>query len=145
MIEKGKVVEVHYTGKTKDDEKQFDSSFEREPLKFQIGTGQIIPGFESAILGKKVGDKVQVIVESKDGYGEIREDLIAKVKKEQLPGEVEIGQQLQAPSSDGKNINVVVTEINDDHVVVDANHPLAGKDLSFDIEVVNVEDAPKES
>lgn len=145
MIENGKIVEVHYTGKTKDDEKQFDSSFEREPLKFQIGTGQIIPGFESAILGKKVGDKVQVIVESKNGYGEVREDLIAKVKKEQLPGEVEVGQQLQAPSNDGKNINVVVTEVNEDHVVVDANHPLAGKDLSFDIEVVNVEDAPKES
>jgi FKBP-type peptidyl-prolyl cis-trans isomerase 2 len=145
MIENGKIVEVHYTGKTKDDEKQFDSSFEREPLKFQIGTGQIIPGFESAILGKKVGDKVQVTVESKDGYGDVREDLIAKVKKEQLPGEVQIGQQLQAPSNDGKNINVVVTEINEDHVVVDANHPLAGKDLSFDIEVVNVEDAPKES
>lgn len=143
MIENGKVVSVHYTGKTKQENKEFDSSLEREPLKFQVGSGQIIPGFEKAIIGKEVGDKVTVEVESKDGYGEVREDLKAKVKKEQLPGEVQVGQQLQAPSTDGKNINVVVTEINEDHVVVDANHPLAGKDLSFDIEVVTVEDAPK--
>ena len=143
MIENGKLVSVHYTGKTKEENKEFDSSLEREPLKFQVGSGQIIPGFEKAILGKKVGDKVTVEVKSEDGYGAVREDLKAKVKKEQLPGEVQVGQQLQAPSTDGKNINVVVTEINEDHVVVDANHPLAGKDLSFDIEVVTVEDDPK--
>lgn len=140
MIEKGKVVSVHYTGRVKGSDEPFDSSKDREPLKFQVGSGQIIPGFEKSIMGKKVGDKVTTDVLSRDGYGDIREDLLAKVKQEQLPGEVEIGQQLQAQSENGQPVNVVVKEVNEDHVVVDANHPLAGKDLTFDIEVVTVED-----
>lgn len=140
MIENGKTVEVHYTGKTKKGQEQFVSSIEREPLKFKVGSGQIMPGFEKGILGKKVGDKVTVTVESKDGYGDVKENLKAKIKKEQLPGKVEIGQKLQAPSENGKNINVVVSEINEDHVIIDANHRLAGKDLTFDIEIISIED-----
>lgn len=140
MIENGKLVSVHYTGKVKGDETPFDSSQDREPLKFQVGSGQIIPGFEKSIIGKNVGDKVTVEVSSEDGYGAVREDLLAKVKQEQLPGEVQVGQQLQAQSENGQPVNVVVKEINEDHVLVDANHPLAGKDLTFDIEVVTVED-----
>jgi len=144
MIENGKLVSVHYTGKVKGSEEAFDSSKDRDPLKFQVGSGQIIPGFEKSILGKNVGDKVTIDVSSEEGYGSIREDLYAKVNQNQLPGDVTLGQQLQAQSDNGQPVNVVVKEVNEDHVLVDANHPLAGKDLTFDIEVLTVEDVEKE-
>lgn len=138
MIEKGKVVAVHYTGRLTDG-KTFDSSEGREPLTFQVGSGQIIPGFENAILGKNIGDKVTISINPEEAYGQVREDLIVKVGKEQMPGEVEVGQTLQAQADNGQAVNVVVTEVNEDHVVVDGNHPLAGKELVFDIEVVEVQ------
>jgi FKBP-type peptidyl-prolyl cis-trans isomerase 2 len=138
MIEKGNVVAVHYTGKLTDGN-MFDSSEGREPLKFQIGSGQIIPGFESAIIGKNIGDKVTVNIPADQAYGEIREDLFVKVGKDQLPGEVQIGQSLSAQAENGQEVNVTVTEINEDHVIIDGNHPLAGKELVFDIEVVDIQ------
>lgn len=138
MIEKGNVVAVHYTGKLTDGN-TFDSSEGRDPLKFQVGSGQIIPGFENAIIGKNVGDKVTVNVPADQAYGQIREDLVVKVGKEQLPGEVQIGQSLSAQADNGQQVNVTVKEINEDHVIIDGNHPLAGKDLVFDIEVVDVQ------
>jgi FKBP-type peptidyl-prolyl cis-trans isomerase 2 len=138
MIEKGNVVAVHYTGKFTDGE-TFDSSEGRDPLKFQVGSGQIIPGFENAILGKNIGDKVTVNIPAIDGYGEIREDLLVKVPMGQMPGEVEVGQMLQAQSDNGQSVNVMVKEINEDHVLIDGNHPLAGKELLFEIEVVEIE------
>lgn len=138
MIEKGNVVAVHYTGKFTDGE-VFDSSLDKEPLKFQIGSGQIITGFESAILGKNVGDKISVNLTPEESYGDIREDLIVKVSHEQMPGDVEVGQSLQAQTENGQSINVYVKEINEDYVLVDANHPLAGRSLMFDIEILEVE------
>lgn len=138
MIENGKVVAVHYTGRLTDGQ-TFDSSEGRDPLTFQVGSGQIIPGFENAILGKNVGDKVTININPEQAYGQVREDLIVKVNKEQMPGEVEVGQTLQAQADNGQAVNVVVTEVNEDHVVVDGNHPLAGKELVFDIEVVEVQ------
>jgi FKBP-type peptidyl-prolyl cis-trans isomerase SlpA len=138
MIEKGNLVTVHYTGKLTDGN-IFDSSQGKEPIKFQIGSGQIIPGFENAIMGKNVGDKVTVNIPADQAYGEVREDLLVKVGKEQLPGEVQVGQSLSAQAENGQEVNVVVTEINEDHVVIDGNHPFAGKELIFDIEVVDVQ------
>jgi peptidylprolyl isomerase len=138
MIEKGNLVTVHYTGKLTDGN-IFDSSQGKEPIKFQIGSGQIIPGFENAIMGKNVGDKVTVNIPADQAYGEVREDLLVKVGKEQLPGEVQVGQSLSAQAENGQEVNVVVTEINEDHVVIDGNHPLAGKELVFDIEVLEIE------
>jgi peptidylprolyl isomerase len=138
MIEKGNLVTVHYTGKLSNGG-TFDSSQGRDPLKFQIGSGQIIPGFENAIMGKNVGDKVTVNIPPDQAYGEVREDLLTKVGKDQLPGEVQVGQSLSAQAQNGQEINVTVKEINEDHVIVDANHPLAGKELLFDIEVVDVQ------
>ena len=138
MIEKGNVVAVHYTGKLTDGN-MFDSSEGKDPLKFQVGSGQIIPGFENAIIGKNVGDKVTVNIPADQAYGQIREDLLVKVGKEQLPGEVQIGQSLSAQADNGQEVNVIVKEINEDHVVIDGNHPLAGKELVFDIEVVEVQ------
>jgi len=142
MIEKGNVVAVHYTGKLTDGN-VFDSSQGKEPLKFQVGSGQIIPGFENAILGKNVGDKVTINITPEQAYGDLREDLVVKVGKDQLPGEVQVGQSLSAQADNGQEVNVVVKEINEDHVVIDGNHPLAGKDLVFDIEVLEIEDLKK--
>lgn len=137
MVENGKVVAVHYEGKLKSGE-VFDNSKEREPLKFQVGSGQIIEGFEKAIIGKNVGDKVTIDINPKEAYGDIREDLIMEVDKSNMPGEVQVGQSLEA-HDDNRKVNVIVKEIKENKVVIDANHPLAGKDLVFDIEVVEVE------
>jgi peptidylprolyl isomerase len=138
MIETGKVVAVHYTGKLTDGE-LFDTSEGRDPLKFQVGSGQIISGFEQAIMGKSVGDKVTANIKAEDAYGLIREDLVVSVPLSQMPGEVEVGQPLQATGDNGQTINVVVKEVNEENVIIDGNHPLAGKDLIFDIEVVEIE------
>jgi peptidylprolyl isomerase len=137
MIENGNIVNVHYTGKLTDGS-VFDSSEGRDPLKFQVGSGQIIPGFESAIMGKNVGDKVTVTIDPSNAYGEEKEELFVKIPNEKLPGKVEVGQILEATSEDGRSSQVLVHEVNDDHVVINGNHPLAGKELIFDIEVVSV-------
>ena len=137
MIENGKTVSVHYTGKLTDGE-MFDSSEGREPLTFQMGSGQLISGFEKALEGKTVGDKVTVNIPVDEAYGQVREDLIVSVPKDQMPGEVQVGQSLQA-QGDGQSFNVTVMEIQDEHVIIDGNHPLAGKELIFDIEVIDVQ------
>ena len=139
MVESGKVVTVHYTGKLADGE-MFDSSEGRDPLKFQVGSGQIIPGFEQAILGKSIGEKVTVNIPVEEAYGQVREDLIVTVPKSQLPGDVQIGQPLQAQGNEGQTINVVVKEIAEENVIIDGNHPLAGQELEFFIEIISIED-----
>lgn len=138
MIENGKVVSVHYVGKFTDGE-VFDSSEGREPLQFQVGSGQLIPGFESAIIGKVVGDKVTANITPEEGYGLVREDLIVSVPLDKMPGEVEVGQALEAQGDNGQSAQVFVKEVNEDTVVIDGNHPLAGKDLVFEIEVVEIQ------
>ena len=95
MIQNGSTVAVHYTGKLTNGE-QFDSSVGREPLSFQVGAQQVIPGFENGIMGKTTGDKVTITIPADQAYGQIREDLFMSVPKEQLPGDVQVGQQLQA-------------------------------------------------
>jgi FKBP-type peptidyl-prolyl cis-trans isomerase 2 len=136
MIKNGSTVSVHYTGKTPDGQ-VFDSSIGKEPLQFQVGTQQVIPGFENGLLGKSVGDKTTINIPVDQAYGQIREDLYMKVPNTQLPGPVTVGQQLQAQN--GQNlITVVVKEVNEDHSIIDGNHPLAGQDLIFDIEVMEV-------
>jgi peptidylprolyl isomerase len=137
MVIKGSTVDVHYTGKLTTGE-VFDSSEGREPLKFQVGAGQIIPGFEEAIIGKNIGDKVTINIQPENAYGELREDLIVKVPLDKLPGKVEVGQSLQAVGSDNKPVQVMVKEVYEDHVLIDGNHPLAGKELLFDIEVMEI-------
>ena len=137
MIKKGSKISVNYTGKLSDGE-VFDSSEGKDPLEFEVGTGQIIPGFEEALIGKNTGDKVTVTIEALNAYGEVREDLMVKVPHDKLPGQVSVGQQLNAVSQNGQPIPVTVKAVNEDHVLIDGNHPLAGKDLTFDIEVVSV-------
>lgn len=138
MVENGKKVTVHYTGRLVSGE-TFDSSEGRDPLQFEVGTGQIISGFERALIGKEIGEKVTVTINPEEGYGTVREDLFIKVNKQQMPENVQVGQSLQATSSTGQTVNVTVKEVNEDHVIVDGNHPLAGKELVFDIEVLSVD------
>lgn len=138
MIQKSNIVSVNYTGKFLNGE-VFDSSEGRDPLKFQVGSGQIIPGFENAIIGKNIGDKVTVNINPEEAYGNVREDLIVKVPLEQMPGEVEVGQSLQAQADNGQSVNVIVKEVNEDHVIIDGNHPLAGEELVFDIEILSID------
>lgn len=136
MITQGNTVEVHYTGRFSNGEK-FDSSEGREPLKFSLGSKQVIVGFENAVLGKSVGDSFTVTIPYLEAYGEIKEEYTQKVPRSLLPKEVSLGDQLEAMTKNG-NIPVLVTELNEEYGVVDANHPLAGQDLIFDIEVVSV-------
>ncbi len=138
MITKGNTVEVHYTGKFVDGE-VFDSSEGNDPLQFEVGSGQIIPGFENAILGKQIGEKVTVRVSPEEAYGAVREDLVVEVPVDKMPGQVEVGQLLQADSGDGQTVQVIVREVKEDVIVIDGNHPLAGQELIFDIEVVSIQ------
>jgi peptidylprolyl isomerase len=136
MIENGTIVNVHYTGKFTDGE-IFDTSEGRGTLRFEIGSGQIIPGFENAVIGKNVGDKVTVNIQPEEGYGPVMEELFVKIDRERMPENVEVGQVLQA-TNDDSTTNVVVSEVHETHVIIDGNHPLAGKELVFDIEVVSL-------
>ncbi|GAA5521179.1 FKBP-type peptidyl-prolyl cis-trans isomerase SlyD [Fodinibius salicampi] len=140
-VKDGDTVKVHYTGKLTEDGTVFDSSEDREPLEFTLGEGQLIPGFEEAVIGMEEGDDTTVEIASEDAYGERREDLELEVAKDDLPDEVDpqVGMQLQMQQQeDGRAIPVQITAVEDDYVKLDANHPLAGKDLTFDIELVKL-------
>lgn len=140
-VKDGDTVKVHYTG-TLTDGTVFDTSEEREPLEFTLGQGQLIPGFEKAVVGMNVGDSTEVEIPSDDAYGEAREDLVISVPKDQLPDDVEpqVGMQLQVNQQDGQPIPVRITEVGKENLTLDANHPLAGQDLKFEIELVEVAD-----
>jgi len=132
-------ISVHYTGKLKDGE-VFDSSEGREPLKFIVGDGNMIPGFEKGVLGMQINEKKTIEIPFDQAYGDIRKDLFHEVSNENLPQDLkpEIGMQLQSKSQDGSVLNVTIIKVNENSVTIDANHPLAGKDLYFDIEVVEI-------
>jgi len=135
----GDTVHIHYTGRL-DDGTVFDSSEDRDPLSFTLGEGQVIPGFEEAVEGMEEGDSKTATIPADDAYGERREDLVLTVLRDRLPEDLEpeVGQPLQMRSGDGETFQVVITEVDDDSVEVDANHPLAGRDLTFDIELVEI-------
>ncbi|MCD6245823.1 FKBP-type peptidyl-prolyl cis-trans isomerase [candidate division WOR-3 bacterium] len=135
----GDKVQVNYTGKF-DDGMIFDSSKGREPLEFTIGEHQVIPGFEDAIVGMQEGENKTIHINADDAYGKHHKELVIEVEKIRIPKDinVKLGQQLQINSENGEVINVIVTGINDTTVTLDANHPLAGKDLNFDIELVKI-------
>ena len=135
-IENGKKVKVHYTGKHVSGE-VFDTSEGREPLAFTVGEGMMIKGFEAGLMGMETGEKKTVEIEPSEAYGETREDLFTEVDKAQLPEGTTEGQTLQAMTEQGP-INVTVKEFKEDVAVLDMNHPLAGKKLVFDLEVVEV-------
>lgn len=139
-VKDGDTVKVHYTGKLNDGS-VFDSSEDREPLEFTLGQGQLIPGFEEAVNGMEQGESTTVTIPSDEAYGERRDDLELEVAKDELPDNIEpeVGMQLQMQQQEsGQAVPVKITNVEDDKVTLDANHPLAGKDLTFDIEVVEI-------
>ncbi len=138
-VKAGDTVEVHYVGKLEDGT-VFDSSPKDQPLRFTIGQGRIIPGFEQAVVGMEAEDTKTVTLKPDEAYGERRDDLVKTFDRSNLPESItpSVGQQLQMKRADGGVINVTVTEFDDDNVTIDANHPLAGKTLVFDIELVNI-------
>jgi peptidylprolyl isomerase len=136
----GDQVRVHYTGRLEDGT-VFDSSRGREPLAFTVGQGQVIPGFENAVVGMKVGDTRTTSIPPDEAYGHYREDMVAQIDRAQVPPEleIEVGQQLQVEQQDGEVIPVTVMDVTDDTVTLDANHPLAGETLVFDIELMKID------
>jgi peptidylprolyl isomerase len=135
----GDTVSVHYTG-TLEDGTVFDSSEGGEPLEFAIGSGNVIPGFEQAVIGMSPGDSKTATIPSDDAYGPYFEERVLVVERQQIPADMpmDIGSQLQIQQESGMVIPVIVTDITDGEVTLDANHPLAGEDLTFEIRLMAI-------
>ncbi|MFN3610077.1 MAG: peptidylprolyl isomerase [Hyphomonas sp.] len=142
QVKNGDTVHIHYTG-TLSDGTPFDSSQGREPLAFEVGTGQIISGLDAAIPGMAVGEKKTVKVPCDEAYGPINPDMRQDVPRSDIPPEipVEVGTRLQMQTQSGQPVPVVVVAADDKTITLDANHPLAGQDLTFDIELVAIKEA----
>ncbi|MCK5624056.1 MAG: peptidylprolyl isomerase [Alphaproteobacteria bacterium] len=135
----GDTVRIHYTG-TLTDGTCFDSSEGRDPLEFTLGGGQVIPGLEREIFGMKVGEKKTVTAVADEAYGQPNPAAMQEVPRATIPPEIElaVGGQLQAMTEDGREVSVTIVALTEDTVTMDANHPLAGKDLVFDVELVEI-------
>jgi peptidylprolyl isomerase len=136
---KGDLVKVHYKGSLKDGY-VFDSSYEKEPLEVKLGIGSVIQGFEEAIIGLKKGQKKNVKIPQEKAYGPYRTDNLVEIDKSEIPENItlEVGMKLQLKSPKGEMTNVLVKEMKDNRITLDANHPLAGKELTFEIELVEI-------
>ena len=137
-IKDGDTLRVHYTG-TLADGTVFDSSRERDPLEFTLGRGMLIPGFEAAVLGREAGDVVSTTIPPEDAYGTVDPELIFTVARAQVPSHfpLEVGTPLQLSNEQGQ-MDVTITEVDAEEVTLDANHPLAGKALTFEIEILEI-------
>ena len=136
----GDTVQVNYTGKLADGS-VFDSSVGREPFEFTLGAAQAVRGFDKAVLGMKVGEKKTVTIPADEAYGPHLDEMVVEVPREKLPSTIDpkVGQMLEATQKDGRKIVFTITNVSDNNTVtLDANHPLAGKDLTFDIELVKI-------
>ncbi len=141
QAKRGDTVHVHYRG-TLDDGTEFDSSAGAEPIVFTLGSGEVIPGFEEAIEGMSAGEKKTKHIEAEQAYGERRDELVFTVSKDQMPeggGDIEVGDMLRVGFPDGSNAAVQVANVEGDAVTLDANHPLAGKNLTFELELVSID------
>ncbi len=136
---KGDTVKVHFTGRLEDGT-VFDTSVEREPYEFTIGKSRIVPGFAEAVVGMKPGDSKTIEIPAEKAYGPHRQDMVVNVDRDKLPANLnpEVGQRLQINQADGQKIPATVIEVSASQVILDANHPLAGKDLIFDIQLINI-------
>ena len=139
QAKKGDTVKVHYTG-TLDDGTMFDTSADREPLQFIVGEGQVIPGFDSAVIDMAIGEIKVSFIPAEEAYGAHSQELVTDVERERFPAdmELEIGQQLRVGLADGQEAIVMVVDLSDTAVTLDANHPLAGQKLTFEIELVEI-------
>ncbi|WP_458400908.1 FKBP-type peptidyl-prolyl cis-trans isomerase [Mailhella sp.] len=138
-IKTGDTVSVHYIG-TFNDGTEFDRSHEGSPLKFKVGSGMVIAGFDKAVMGHEVGDKFSVNIPAAEAYGEWQEEMLIPVPVERVPANIkpQVGMQLHM-SNGQREFEVTVREVNETHVILDANHPMAGKDLNFALEVVAID------
>ena len=139
VAEAGDTVKVHYTGKLEDGS-IFDSSRDREPFELTIGSGSTIAGFENGIVGMAVGDTITITIPPEEAYGPKREELVSTISRDQIPPNItpEVGQQLQMQHPSGDIVNVTITDVMPDSVTFDANHPLAGETLIFEIELIEI-------
>ena len=135
----GDIVAVHYTGKLADGT-VFDTSYSRAPLQLKIGQGKLIAGFEKAVIGMNKGEKKTVVISSSEAYGPRQDKAVVEMERKNLPANFEpkVGQRLELTQEDDTNVLVTVTAVTDRTIIVDANHPLAGKDLTFEIELVSI-------
>jgi peptidylprolyl isomerase len=139
QVKNGDKIKVHYHGKLRSGE-VFDSSQGREPLEFTVGSGQVIKGFDQGVMGMQPGDKKTVEIGMVDAYGEKQQEMLIEMPKTQFPDDMkpEEGMQLMMNNGAGQSFPVVIAEVHEDSVVLDANHPLAGQDLIFDLELVEI-------
>jgi FKBP-type peptidyl-prolyl cis-trans isomerase 2 len=139
QAQNGDKVKVHYHGKLRSGE-TFDSSTGREPLEFTLGSGQVIKGFDEGVKGMQVGDKKTVEIPVDDAYGPKNEDMLIEFPKNQFPEDMnpEAGMQLMMNNGEGQQFPVNIVEVKEESVILDANHPLAGQDLIFDLELVEI-------
>ncbi len=138
-VQQGDTVKVHYTGKL-DDGTVFDTSSDRESLEFTLGKGQLIPGFEDAVIGMNPGESKTVAIPQEKAYGPHHEEVVMHIPRDQFPDNIEpeIGLQLQIQQENGQAFLVRVTDVAESTVTLDANHPLAGQDLTFDIQLIDI-------
>jgi peptidylprolyl isomerase len=139
QVKSGDTVRVHYHGKLTDGT-TFDSSEGREPLEFEVGSGSVIAGFDSGVTGMQVGEKKTINIPVDEAYGQKQDDLLMEFPLDRFPADMqpEIGMQLNMSNGSGQNFPVIIREVREDSVVLDANHPLAGEDLTFDLELVEI-------
>ena len=135
----GDTVKVHYTG-TLNNGQVFDSSKSREPLQFTLGTGMVIPGFDAAVTGLSPGETVTSTIPNAEAYGPYQKEMVAEIEKQNIPAdfELEVGQRLEMQVPSGEAMSVTITDIKGDMVTLDGNHPLAGQDLTFELELVEI-------
>src|SRR5205085_11902159 len=139
QVKSGDTVKVHYHGKLTDGT-TFDSSEGREPLEFEVGSGSVIPGFDTGVTGMQVGEKKTINIPVEEAYGPKQDDMIMDFPRDRFPADMEpeVGMQLNMSNGAGQNFPVVIREVRDETVLLDANHPLAGEDLTFDLELVEI-------
>jgi FKBP-type peptidyl-prolyl cis-trans isomerase 2 len=139
QVKSGDVVRVHYTG-TLEDGSQFDSSVGRAPLEFTVGAGQMIAGFDAGVLGMAVGEKKTILIDPDHGYGQKDPSAIIEFPSSNIPEgmTVEVGMKLNLQNQYGQPVPVVVMEVKEEVIIMDANHFLAGKDLTFEVEIVEI-------
>lgn len=138
-VKKGDTVKVNFTGKLENGA-EFDTTEDRKPLEFTLGDGSVLVGFEKAITGMKPGEKKSFQVPPEEGYGDVRDDLIGEVPKENFPKDIDVkeGKRLHMKQPDGKAMNFVIAAVNQKTITLDGNHPLAGKTLYFDVELLEI-------
>jgi peptidylprolyl isomerase len=141
----GDTVKVHYTG-TLNNGQVFDSSKSRAPLEFILGSGMVIPGFDAAVTGLEPGESVTATIPTDEAYGPYRTEMVADIERQNIPAdfELEIGQRLQMQVPNGEAMAVTITDIQGDVITLDGNHPLAGQDLTFELELVSIAEVSAE-